>query len=630
VQLAISRCAAGPSEYHTSLLVGGREYFFSRAGIMSFPWLRSHAQLGASAAPRVVDVGATSLATPGEGLLEVLGEAFAAGTFDEYEKNANSFSDCALFVLLGQRLDPTFARLRYGVAGYSSTPSKFGSQFKTRSAFDMEAFIASLVPGEEVASTPLAELSAAAPALSASEAAALAARPSAATRARGGGPVNFWKDKQASSSRPLASAGVPQRQGISSIGYLDRDGSGQPIVCEIYPAEAVPQRSNIAGQWARRISPGQPPQQQGFHPAGRRAAYVEVDDEGDETDASLIEEAVAGFQDVAIHGGSWSPRKERSSADEVHVQRQGASYSTAPSTPSGFPADRRTPARAAHGPPSCDGSSAGSGACSEKSSPEEGLRSECGHCEDDDGGNLRRWGEAANDDCAESSGSLDLSPSPHEDEPGDEGSAAEGGASVEVISQITAEVSADSLPHRSSGDSWRRSREAEAEDEQAARALQRQLDEEARQERSTILRGARSRNGSSSSSPPRAREGSGDAAPGDIGGIWTRFLEECARVQLACGCVRPLTDEPELIAQGEGLFFLSPEDTFNTLTTVYTHDGTPDQSAAGTCGVCLDTYLAGEEVRTLPCSHRFHRECIDKWLLKRLVCPTCKTSITST
>jgi len=33
------------------------------------------------------------------------------------------------------------------------------------------------------------------------------------------------------------------------------------------------------------------------------------------------------------------------------------------------------------------------------------------------------------------------------------------------------------------------------------------------------------------------------------------------------------------------------------------------------CSICLDVMESGSEVRTLPCMHRFHRHCIDRWLM---------------
>ncbi|KAI9225837.1 MAG: hypothetical protein DHS80DRAFT_33322 [Piptocephalis tieghemiana] len=44
-----------------------------------------------------------------------------------------------------------------------------------------------------------------------------------------------------------------------------------------------------------------------------------------------------------------------------------------------------------------------------------------------------------------------------------------------------------------------------------------------------------------------------------------------------------------------------------------------------TCSVCLDDFLVGDELRLLPCGHRFHSMCIDPWLLnKSSCCPLCK------
>ena len=49
------------------------------------------------------------------------------------------------------------------------------------------------------------------------------------------------------------------------------------------------------------------------------------------------------------------------------------------------------------------------------------------------------------------------------------------------------------------------------------------------------------------------------------------------------------------------------------------------------CIICLDDIEKGEEIRTLRCMHKFHKECIDSWLerqhLDNLICPICDSSI---
>lgn len=45
------------------------------------------------------------------------------------------------------------------------------------------------------------------------------------------------------------------------------------------------------------------------------------------------------------------------------------------------------------------------------------------------------------------------------------------------------------------------------------------------------------------------------------------------------------------------------------------------------CAICLGDYEEGEEVKTLPCFHMFHTECVDRWLKVNKTCPFCKRSI---
>lgn len=47
------------------------------------------------------------------------------------------------------------------------------------------------------------------------------------------------------------------------------------------------------------------------------------------------------------------------------------------------------------------------------------------------------------------------------------------------------------------------------------------------------------------------------------------------------------------------------------------------------CQVCLEPFSAGEELRTMPCLHGFHRHCIDHWLRINRSCPICKHELGS-
>lgn len=50
------------------------------------------------------------------------------------------------------------------------------------------------------------------------------------------------------------------------------------------------------------------------------------------------------------------------------------------------------------------------------------------------------------------------------------------------------------------------------------------------------------------------------------------------------------------------------------------------KAGKSTCSICLENYVAGERVRTLPCLHQFHAQCCDPWLERQASCPVCKFS----
>ncbi|KAI5624696.1 RING finger protein 148-like isoform X3 [Silurus asotus] len=51
------------------------------------------------------------------------------------------------------------------------------------------------------------------------------------------------------------------------------------------------------------------------------------------------------------------------------------------------------------------------------------------------------------------------------------------------------------------------------------------------------------------------------------------------------------------------------------------------EAEESSCVVCLDAFMRCDVVTTLPCSHIFHKTCIEPWLLEHHTCPMCKYDI---
>ncbi|CAK9867366.1 unnamed protein product, partial [Sphagnum jensenii] len=53
-----------------------------------------------------------------------------------------------------------------------------------------------------------------------------------------------------------------------------------------------------------------------------------------------------------------------------------------------------------------------------------------------------------------------------------------------------------------------------------------------------------------------------------------------------------------------------------------------DCDEAPQCYICLVEYEEGDSVRTLPCNHEYHKNCVDKWLTEiHGVCPLCRGNV---
>ena len=50
-----------------------------------------------------------------------------------------------------------------------------------------------------------------------------------------------------------------------------------------------------------------------------------------------------------------------------------------------------------------------------------------------------------------------------------------------------------------------------------------------------------------------------------------------------------------------------------------------DTKEEESCPICLDTFEEGEELMTTPCFHKFHENCLSKWMNESSKCPTCST-----
>jgi len=90
--------------YHTSISLGETEYCFTKKGVVALPCFQGHARLKGPS--QVFEMGLTDISP--RTLVAIMEKFFEPGSYDILRKNCNSFTDCALFLLLGERLRDEF------------------------------------------------------------------------------------------------------------------------------------------------------------------------------------------------------------------------------------------------------------------------------------------------------------------------------------------------------------------------------------------------------------------------------------------------------------------------------------------------------------------------------------------
>jgi len=143
VELAVSPLAGmnGAAGYHTSVVLGGEEFYFSPFGICWSHKITSHD----STDVKRVFMGTSDLSS--KEILAALSDDFRPGSYDILRKNCNAFTDGCLYLLCRKRLDPNFKTMETlgqvaDSAGLVQTLT-FGAYTRNEKAagFDLEAVI---------------------------------------------------------------------------------------------------------------------------------------------------------------------------------------------------------------------------------------------------------------------------------------------------------------------------------------------------------------------------------------------------------------------------------------------------------------------------------------------------------
>ncbi|CAK9042362.1 unnamed protein product [Durusdinium trenchii] len=116
-----------------------------------------------------------------------------------------------------------------------------------------------------------------------------------------------------------------------------------------------------------------------------------------------------------------------------------------------------------------------------------------------------------------------------------------------------------------------------------------------------------------------------DVAPGTVAGAVTAVLLEDADESFTDGRlvhvgedgVLDLGDQDHILGLDSEVIHAFPSYTFE--------EAVKDEPT--TCPICQEPYAQGDQLKELPCQHRIHEGCIEKWLEVSVNCPVCNQSL---
>jgi hypothetical protein len=73
------------------------------------------------------------------------------------------------------------------------------------------------------------------------------------------------------------------------------------------------------------------------------------------------------------------------------------------------------------------------------------------------------------------------------------------------------------------------------------------------------------------------------------------------------------TQVPTSVPAEEHQSGIAPAQPIGTAAVTGTDNASPDQGLG--CSICTEDFEKGQDLRVLPCDHKFHPECVDPWLL---------------